>query len=806
MRHARLIALALLTACAEGPAPDKGAAPADDTGGGPDDDTGGGPDDDTGGAPDDDTGGAPTLDADGDGIELGEDCDDADATLGAPTTRWVDADGDGHGSADISAPLCGPTPGFVESNDDCDDTNADAHPGAAERCDGADNDCDGLLDLEDPDVVDGAALTVYVDADRDGVGDAATASTTCVVGEGESLASGDCDDTDPSISVGPLFFGDIDRDGYGGTEYTTQACTAPDGYVATGDDCDDRAPEVHPGAPEVCNAGLDDDCDGLADDDDSDVDPSTARWFYTDADTDGYGASGSVPVAACAAPAGTSADDTDCDDTRPGVRPDIAEVCHDGVDNNCDGTAAGCEPSGAIPATELDATWSGEVIIEYAGEALGADGDLDGDGYGDLIIGAPYSDPISRSGTGRAYVLYGSASPSGGPLASAPAIITGAGRYSYLGHQVDIVGDVNQDGYDDMVVGAPGDSTLLAYSGAAYLFLGGPTRLSGGLSTSAADAAYRRGTSNARFATSVAGAGDVDGDGFDDLLIGGPADALRYGAVYLIYGSPAPDASTTVSTSTPNFSGGLSNGELGQRYSIGALDHDGDGLNDLALGEPLNSAHGASWGKVYLHYGDAARFTGTTIAASADATLNGPGFPGADTAFGYAVAEGTDINGDGYDELVASGHWYDQNGYNSGAVFIYLGGPSRRLGVIPNNAMDATLLGVNPFDLFGCDLAGGDDVNSDSYEDLVIGAWGWDTPAADAGAAYVSLGSATPSGTTDADDLAFWLEGAAASDANGFGVALGDFNGDGIGDVYTGASAGAGSYGSASVFSGVLGL
>ncbi len=171
--------------------------------------------------------------------------------------------------------------GFDES-EDCDDSNAAVYPGASERCNGVDDDCDGLLD------------------DADDSLDASTATT---------------------------FYLDADGDAYGSTPKL--ACDRPDGYVTNNLDCDDTEAARNPGAREVCD-GLDNDCDGLTDQEDDSLDPSSLVTGWLDEDGDGYG---SVEVSGCEVSAAEVGGD--CDDANPAVHPGASEVC-DGQDNDCD--------------------------------------------------------------------------------------------------------------------------------------------------------------------------------------------------------------------------------------------------------------------------------------------------------------------------------------------------------------------------------------------------------------------------------------------------------------------------------------
>ncbi len=298
-----------------------------------------------------------------------------------------DADGDGYG-AEV----------------DCDDSSAAIHPGADERCDGLDNDCDGTID-EDP--VDGTP--VFVDSDGDGHGDPSQARAACGVAAGTAATGDDCDDGDPAVfpgatercsgrdddcdglvddeddSVDPAsrqdWFPDGDGDGPGQAGAAAVAACADPGaaagattaYATTDDDCDDGDPAVHPGATEVCDADdRDEDCDGLADDADPDADTSAGVAHVEDRDGDGHGDASATPRHFCdAPPAGWTPDATDCDDGDPAVHPGATEVCDPAAtDEDCDGLADDADDS-LDPASAL--AWSP---------------DLDGDGYGDAAAEA----------------------------------------------------------------------------------------------------------------------------------------------------------------------------------------------------------------------------------------------------------------------------------------------------------------------------------------------------------------------------------------------------------------------------------
>jgi hypothetical protein len=290
-------------------------------------------------------------DQDGDGLSGAEDCDNSDASVGGPTSYWYDADLDGHGDGTRGDSFCERPEGYAEVGDDCDDTNAAVYPGAEDICDGLDNNCDGVVD-------DGAiAVTWYTDADGDGYGDDDLPVVACEAPAGTAAVGGDCNDSDAAYNPGASETDCEDPNDYNCDGSVGYDDADGDGFAAC-TECNDGDPAINPDAAEVCN-GLDDDCDGLVDDEDDSLDPASAGTFYADSDFDGYG-DPATPARMCDPGPGWVEDASDCDDTRADVNPGSAEVCN-GRDDDCDGTV---DEADAADAT----TW-------YS--------DSDGDGYGD---------------------------------------------------------------------------------------------------------------------------------------------------------------------------------------------------------------------------------------------------------------------------------------------------------------------------------------------------------------------------------------------------------------------------------------
>ncbi len=275
------------------------------------------------------------------------DCDGAvDDGATEDRTWYRDADRDGEGYAGLIYRSCDLPEGYVATDDDCNDADPLIRPGAHERCDGVDEDCDRVVDN---DAVD--AAWAYPDEDGDGAGGEAEGVWTCAPAAGSIPAGGDCDDADAAAFPGATescngvdddcdgaldertsadataWTPDADLDGFGVEGSTVLACQAPTGYGEGTDDCDDADATVHPGARERCD-GVDNDCDGSVDDGGAD-----AGVWYTDGDGDGYGAG--VGAIACTAPEGSSPNGYDCDDTDPSRAPGRAEAEND-LDDDCD--------------------------------------------------------------------------------------------------------------------------------------------------------------------------------------------------------------------------------------------------------------------------------------------------------------------------------------------------------------------------------------------------------------------------------------------------------------------------------------
>lgn len=370
------------------------------------------------------------------------------------------------------------------------------------------------------------------------------------------------------------------------------------------------------------------------------------------------------------------------------------------------------------------------------GSSVSYAGDVNGDGYSDIIVGAP---GISSS-TGRAYIYYGGFSINTVP----DVILSGESTANNFGISVSSAGDVNADGYDDVIVGASGHS---GSRGKAYLYFGGSVM------NSVADVTMSGETSGNLFGCAVAG-GDVNGDGFSDMIVGAFSFNSSVGKVYIFFGGNSPD-----NTADKSMIGEGTSNLFGNSVAF-AGDVNGDGFGDIVAG-----ARGftGSTGRAYVFFG------GASMDSLADVTMTGEA---PNQEFGYSLSSAGDVNGDGFSDIIAGSDFVTSL---PGKAYLFYGGSSM------DNSADLILNGEANGDLFGHSVSSAGDVNCDGYSDLLIGANG---NTSSTGKAYIFFGGTAPDNLPDAT-----MTG--ESTGNQLGVAVsnaGDMNGDGYGDVISGAT------------------
>jgi hypothetical protein len=433
-------------------------------------------------------------------------------------------------------------------------------------------------------------------------------------------------------------------------------------------------------------------------------------------------------------------------------------------------------PAGPAPLPAW--TRSGDENLAFFGETLSTAGDVNGDGYADVIVGAKGHDAGAGQAAdrGRAYLFLGS----GGTLSQNPIwTVSGDENSDVFAHSVATAGDINGDGFSDVVVGSYGHDAGAgagANLGRAYAYLG-----SGGPPPNS-PAWTRSGDEDiALYGHSLSSAGDVNGDGYSDWIVGayahdaGGTVGSNPGQAYLYLGAGSGLSATPAWTG----SGDENYGGYGGCVA-GAGDVNGDGYSDVLVAAIYHDAgagtgFSADRGRVYLYLGSPAGLaTIPAWVASGDENQ---------AYFGFAMGTAGDVNGDGYSDVIIGAYGHDAGGGASaerGRAYLYLGSA---FGLSPDPVW--TVSGSQNFVRFGNSVGTAGDVNRDGYSDVVIGAYTDPTDGVGRGKAYVYLGGAGGLATTPV-----WTGSGDENQAE-FGSSVGtagDVNGDGFSDVIIGAS------------------
>jgi hypothetical protein len=471
-------------------------------------------------------------------------------------------------------------------------------------------------------------------------------------------------------------------------------------------------------------------------------------------------------------------------------------------------TAGVSQPSPStidLATATADLTVFGGDADDYLADRFSlTQGDFNGDGIADILVGAPKADgpDNERTNAGEAYVILGS-SDIGGTVDIArdqhDFTVIGANAGDNLGFVV-ASGDVNDDGIDDILVGArfahrPDGGPTNA--GEAYVVFGSPD-LSGTVDSALDEQDFTvLGTKGSDYLGYALASGDVNGDGVDDIIVAAPGadgpDNQRpdSGEAYVVLGSPELRGTIDVGQQQQDFTilGAEADDFLANFAASG--DVNGDGIDDILLG--THTADGpdgerADGGVAYVIFGSP-ELKGTLDLASGEGFLPIWGADANDW-LGF-VLTAADVDGDGVDDLLIGARNADGPGNirnNCGEVYVVLGSAELPGTMdIAEEKQDVTLIGSDPNNLFGHSLASGD-VNGDGLADVLVGA-----PAANsrqkAGQVLVFLGSAQWPATVDAalGQHELTILGAEAQDELGFSLASGDVNGDGIDDIISGA-------------------
>ena len=433
------------------------------------------------------------------------------------------------------------------------------------------------------------------------------------------------------------------------------------------------------------------------------------------------------------------------------------------VTSGSDSFAATPEPR--LEALTLTPGWSFESnqASALAGYWTNAAGDVNGDGYDDILVGALFYDG-GQIDEGKAFLFLGG---SGGPSTTPSWTFECDQAGARCAESLVGTGDVNADGYDDVLVGAPYYDNGQSDEGRVYLFLGSAS----GLSTT--PAWTQEGNQVQAVFGLVSRAGDVNGDGYDDVLVTAhfyDDPEIDEGKAFLYFGSPTGPGLTPAWTGDTDQSGAV-------LFANGVGDVNGDGFDDIALGSRQYDSGQTNEGKVFLYLGSS-----SGPAALPFWTAEGDQASG---EFGFLSTSAGDVNGDGYGDVLILAGSYDAPSFNEGAAFVWLGGPSGKiLQGINGTPANADWRAEGDQDSAFLRWGGGiGDFDGDGFDDVVAGVGLFDNTLGDEGQIRVYRGSAT-----GLLSVPTWIANGNPGARFGWTAeGAGDVNGDGSPDILVGA-------------------
>ncbi len=524
-------------------------------------------------------------------------------------------------------------------------------------------------------------------------------------------------------------------------------------------------------------------------------DVATDAFSYTVADDGGKTATSGVELTITGASDGIALQASyDIADIISGATDDLSGFVINGIDGDVDGISSTGDNSG----------WS-----------VTAAGDINNDGFDDIIIGAKFADP-NASNAGETYVVFGSPSRAGQVLELADLdgktgfTLEGVALDDSSGYSVSTAGDFNNDGFDDFIIGAPFADPSAKDAGATYVVFGSNDFGTGagfGATVELANLSGDNGfviagfSENSQSGLSVSDAGDINGDGIDDLIIGAPAGVLGgVGESFVVFGSSSGfDASLSVADLNGSngfkLTGATDNGTGASVSSAGDLNN--DGVDDLIIGAyRANNFTGES----YVVFGSQTEFDPNVDLSNLDGTngfvINGVHARGLS---GISVSEAGDVNGDGIDDVIIGARHADANGKSSGEAYVVFGSSEGFGASLDLSSLDGTngfsLQGVDVLDNSGGSVSAAGDINGDGLDDIIIGAASADPNGLDResqGESYVVFGSESFEASLALADLdgtnGFALTGIDPFDFSGTSVSgAGDLNNDGFDDLVIGA-------------------
>jgi len=598
------------------------------------------------------------------------DCDDMDSTRYPDAVWYVDSDEDGYGDPDVSVDACGDVDGAVPNAEDCDDTDWLIHPDGNEICDEVDNDCDGAIDDDDDSIDIFTQVPAFEDEDGDGYGTDVSLGRACPLSELGAQVSGDCDDTDPHVYPHRLDFNDdTDSDCDGETEIY-MAASSTGGWVG---DVNYSAFGLFIATKDLDGDGKNEILSAIYNLDTDLEDVGGVRYIpgHLEGDQtswpedDGRGWAGVIANAKLGYDL-DFAGDWDGD----GVEDIVSGApYYDAIEEDEDNNAGAAYIFSSEMETETvdGALWSMlfEESDSFLGWSVAGLGDINGDELDDVLISARKADGDGNNRGQISVILGGSTSGDDMPT------IYGGSNGDQLGFTMDAVGDVDGDGVADVLVAAPYGDEDPDVNGAGDLILLSVDDLMAETPITEDSTVFYGTVAQEAAGISLAGPGDFNGDGLDDLLIGAPNRDLTEdgdeGVAYVVLGSNVGWESMALSDAHLQIHGTTIGNKL-SRYVGASGDIDGDGKAEVMLNEFNWDGVEENMGMVYGILGG---HPGGIIDAVTEADLYIAG-DGKNDYLGRGIAPAGDTNGDGLGDF-----WIGASGAGTSGVLYLIEGAEK---------------------------------------------------------------------------------------------------------------------------------
>ena len=430
----------------------------------------------------------------------------------------------------------------------------------------------------------------------------------------------------------------------------------------------------------------------------------------------------------------------------------------------------------------------GESGGDQAGYETSSAGDIDGDGLDDILVSAIQNEETGGASSGKVYLILGSS------LQTSSTIDLGNADYSFLaenigdhlGSSVASAGDVDGDGLDDILIGAAQNNTGGSEAGKVYLILGATLMGHNGstFNLGNADHSFLGSAAGNHTGNYVAGIGDVDGDGLDDIMIGASQADNQSGRSYLFFGASLGGSTNFDFNADHIFYGEDSADQSG--FSFAGGDINGDGLSDIVISAPYNDDGGTDAGKIYLILGSSLQ-EGVVPVNLSDADYMFLGENAGDYA-GYSVSVAGNLDGDSNADIIIGAEHSHDGGTDSGKAYVLLGASLGSFIVVDLSQADYSFIGEEDFDNAGHKVSAVEDADGDGLDDILIAANYADLSGANSGKGYLILASSLGvNSTIDLGNADYMFTGDNADDEAGVSLSgTGDFNGDGRADILIG--------------------